>query len=262
MDFLPESINFLNILDVFIVGYLFFLIYKLLKGTIAFNIVIGVILFYAVYWIVTALDMRLLSLLLGKFVSFGALILLIIFQPEIRRFLLMVGSTTLKGRLRFLDRFLGDKDTVENVDFVTNTKTIADAVEKLAKTKTGALIVLANSDVENLVKTGKSLDAELSSTLLENLFFKNAPLHDGAVIIKGDRIAGASIILPVSENRKIDGDLGLRHRAAIGASENTNLVCIVVSEETGQIAMAINGKISRNIGLLELKERVNQYYQN
>lgn len=261
MEFALENISLLNILDVIIVGYLMYLIYKLLKGTIAFNIVIGVIAFYVVYWLVTVLDMKLLSLLLGKFVSFGVLILIIIFQPEIRNFLLMVGNTTLKGRLRFLDRFINHKN--ESLSNQSQAHMIiSDAVTKMAKTKTGALIVLTQSDATHLVNSGTKMNAELNTSLLQNIFFKNAPLHDGAVILKGDKILAASTILPVSENMNLEADLGLRHRAAVGATENTNMVAIIVSEENGEISYAKNGKLMRNVSIEEIKTIIKEFNQN
>lgn len=258
MDFSFENISLLNILDVAIVGYLMYLIYRLLRGTIAFNIVIGVIAFYIVYWLVTVLDMRLLSLLLGKFVSFGVLILIIIFQPELRKFLKMVGSRTLAGRFNFIERFINERSGKE-IKMDEGYLSIIESLDKMSGSKTGALIVLTKSEDEEMLNTGTEINADLNAAMLQNIFFKNSPLHDGAVIVKEDKIIAARVILPVSENQRIDPELGLRHRAALGVTENSNMIALIVSEENGEVSYAKNGRLFRNVSFDELKTVLNEF---
>ncbi len=205
--------------------------------------------------------MTMLSKLLEQFFSIGVLIIVIIFQPEIRKFLLMIGDTTLKGRLRFLDRFINEKDESDTA-FKESCEIIVDAISKMSNTKTGALIVLTNTETDQLVKTGTELNAALNSTLLQNLFFKNAPLHDGAVIVKDNTILAASTILPVSENTHLSTDLGLRHRAALGITENTTMISLVVSEENGELSYAKNGKLFRNVTQEEIKHIIKEFNSN
>lgn len=258
MDFAIGGIRLLDILDVVVVVYLMYLVYRLLKGTVAINIFLGVVVFYILYWLVGFLELELLSILLGNFVSIGVLILIIIFQPEVRRFLLMLGDTTLNTRFEFLDKFLGgNAGSGEDAKLIADT--IWEAVEHLAETKTGALLVLTKKDVPQIVKTGTSLDAKVSAGLLESIFFKNSPLHDGAVILTENKLIAAGCILPVSENQNIPKDLGLRHRAAIGVTENTNLMAIVVSEETGEIAITQNGKYRLNLKQEKVIKNITKY---
>lgn len=236
-------------------------VYRLLKGTVAINIFLGVVVFYVIYWLVGFLELELLGILLGKFVSFGVLILIIIFQPELRRFLLMLGDSTLNSRFAFFEKIMGftsNDDTIaEEV-----AATISEAVEHLSETKTGALLVIAKNEIPQIIKTGTSLEAKVTASLLESIFFKNSPLHDGAVVIQDNRIIAASCILPVSENTKIPKDLGLRHRAAIGVTENTNLIAIVVSEETGELAFMEDGKFRLNLNKEKLIKSIVKYLSN
>lgn len=210
--------------------------------------------------LVRTLEMRLVGLMLGSVAGIGLIGLMVIFQPEIRRFLLMVGDKTLKSRYDFLDKFFKQTgiDTSEHTSRLTDEILIAS--KSLSKDKMGGLMILTKTDVPDLVKTGKVLDAKVTAILLENIFFKNAPLHDGAVVILDDRIIAASCILPVSANQDLPDDLGLRHRAGLGATENTNLLAIMISEENGEISYASEGKIYQNVTLDELRLKVTQYY--
>lgn len=237
-----------------------FRIYKLLKGTIAFNIFIGVLLLYVLWWVVGILDMNLLSLVLGKFVGFGVLILIVIFQPEVRRFLLMLGNSTLKGRLNFLHRFFGNQEMEITKDQYLQADEICAAVKVLSERKIGALIVLSNSiNLEDLSATGTKLDARISSELIQNIFFTNSPLHDGAMIIANRRIHSASSVLPVSHSAGLPNNFGLRHRAAIGVTENMSVAAIVVSEETGAVSFSTKGKLKSNLSISELKGLITSY---
>jgi len=237
-------------------------IYNLVKGTIAFNIFIGAIILYSVYLLVDFLDMNLLSTLLGKFVGYGVLILIILFTPEIRKFLLLLGDTTLKGRLKFLDQFFGDQREEMTSEYESVADEITESSFQLGKSKTGALIVLSYDDIPQITGTGTRIDANVNANLLESIFFKNSPLHDGAAVINKDKILAASCILPVSKKDSISKELGLRHRAAVGMSESHETLSIIVSEETGEVSTASRGKIDRNISPSQLKKSITEYYKN
>lgn len=236
-----------------------YVLYKLLRGTVAFNIFIGVVLLYGIWWLVGILDMNLLSMLLGRFVAFGVIILIIIFQPEVREFLLVLGNTTLKGRLKFLERFFPEDETQLSDAKIANLDAIKKSLKYLSESKTGALLVFSREGLNTIESTGVSVNADISAPMLDSIFFKNSPLHDGAVLISSDKIKAASCILPVSKNRDIEQDLGLRHRAAIGVTENSNALAIIVSEETGEISKAIHGKIKRNISIDKAKKYVSNF---
>jgi len=252
-----------DILDILIVAYLMYKMYSLLKGTIAFNIFIGVLTLYFVWWVVERLDMNLLSLLLGKFVGFGVLILIIIFQPEVRNFLLMLGNTALRGRLSFLKSILGDKWKNDITGDGITVDHITNAFLNMSESKTGALLVFASTNLsESLSDSGVTLNADISQSLIENLFYDKAPLHDGAVLISDNKIKAASVILPVSGNNKLPKKLGLRHRAGVGITEKSNSAAFIVSEETGQISYAFEGKLKHNIAKKEIKKLLNKHLNN
>ena len=188
-------------------------IYRLLRGTIAFNIFIGVVILYGIYWIVNLLEMSLLSMVLDKFVSWGVLLLIIIFQPEVRKFLIVLGDNTIKGRLKVLKNFFGIEDNKLEGD-VQLAEELRDSIFVLSEKRCGALIVIVGNDnLESTIATGIKVDAKISGALIESIFTKDSPLHDGAVIATVDRIVAAKCILPVSENKEIFKGLGLRHRA-------------------------------------------------
>jgi uncharacterized protein (TIGR00159 family) len=245
MDFIDFS--YIDILDILMVTFILYQVYKLIKGTAALNIFIAVILFYVVYLLVKALKMELMSMILGQFIGVGVIALIILFQQEIRRFLLHVGTTYInRSRNSILRRFFSSKDSAKSRTVIAQT--IADACTNMAKKNTGALIVIGHiSSLQIYVETGDIIDAQISVRLLENIFFKNAPLHDGAIIILNNRIYAARCVLPASENMDIPAYFGMRHRAALGITEITDAVVVVVSEETGRISYVENGKIESNI---------------
>ena len=254
------SIDLLDIIDILIFAYLLYQVYKLLRGGLAFNIFIGVVLLYAIWWLVRFLDMDLLSLLLGQFVSVGVIIIIIIFQPEIRRFLLILGNNTLKGRNNVLKRFLGSELDENDASRQKIVHAIQHAMQELSNSKTGALIVLSDiNERSNLVATGIRLDAEISQQLIESIFNKASPLHDGAAIISGNRIIAASCILPLSESPSLPKRSGLRHRSAVGVTENTNHTAFIVSEETGKISYAHNGELKTVKDSIELTRLIMKY---
>ena len=254
------EIRIVAIIDVLITAYLFYFVYKYVKGTVAVNIFIGILIFLVLYFTVKTLEMQYLSLILGSVAGIGLLGVMIIFQPEIRRFLLMVGDKTLKSRYDFVDKFFKQTglDNSENTERLTEE--IIQASAYMSKTKSGGLMILTKNEVPDLVKTGKEIDAKVSSILLENIFFKNAPLHDGAVVILNNKVVAASCILPVSKNQNLADDLGLRHRAGLGATENTDLLAVIISEENGEISYAWSGKIFRNVSQDELRLKVSKYF--
>lgn len=258
IGFLPITIW--DFLDIFIVGYLIFRIYQLLKGSVAFNIFVGMILLYMVWWLVGTLKMDMLSTILTQLVNQGIIIIIIIFQPEVRRFLLLLGNTTLKGQSGFFTKML-DKDPQNREQKQINIEALKGALLKLSKKKLGALIVLADKlNVATYAHSGTILDAELNQQLLESLFQKLSPLHDGAVLISEDRIEAAGCILPLSESTKLPKSAGFRHRAGVGVTEQTSMTSFIVSEETGNISFAKDGKLSRKLTEARLTDLLMEHY--
>lgn len=256
------EIRLLDLLDILLVGTLLYLLYKLVKGTIAFNIFLGLIFIYFFWWGVSALNMKLLSTILGQFIGVGVLALLIVFQQEIRRFLLMIG----RNSMLFNQRFSWDKLFPWNWKIDTERKElnyseVVAACRTLARQRMGALIVLANtSELRNYAASGVELNARVSSKLLETIFNKTSPLHDGAVIIAKNQIKAASCILPVSENDEVPRDLGMRHRSALGISEQTDAITIIISEENGSISVAHQGQFQLKITTRKLTNLLKTYF--
>ena len=260
IGFLP--IRILDLLDIVIVGYLMFLVYKLLRGSVAFNIFIGVLLLYLIYWLVGISDMNLLHQVLGQFVSVGFIILIIIFQPEIRRFLLLLGDTTIKQRSNFFSKLLQRNVEGEGSSNQEQINAIKSSMVKLSKEKTGALIVITqNPNLGSLANSGTRMDAQLTEALLLTIFNKETPLHDGAVVIYNQKILSASCVLPVSDNPNLPRRAGLRHRAAVGITENSDVASFVVSEETGKISYAHQGNLNQNISPEELERLLTLHYK-
>ncbi len=254
------EIRFWDILDVLIVAYLMYVIYKLLRGTRAFNIFIGVVLLYIIYLVVGFLDMKLLSLMLGKFVGFGVIILIIIFQPEVRKFLLVIGNNTLKGRLTFINRFLKTDQPFGESQHEEKIEEVVGALKWLSKQKMGALMVFAKYGVwSDFARQGTPMEASLNQHFIESVFYKNAPLHDGAMIVITGKVQAVKAVLPVSSSKSIAEDLGLRHRAALGMSENSDTLVLIVSEETGEISFAHDSKINRNAHPDRIKQLLVEY---
>lgn len=239
------TIRFLDILDIFLVALLLYQLYRLIKGTVAFNIVIGLFSLYLLWLLVRALNMQLLGSIMGQFIGVGVLALIVVFHPEIRKFLVFIGTNYNVNRILSLDKLFGttkvktiDQDQIDN---------LVDACVSMAKSKTGALIVIAgSSELTDQINTGEKLNAKISSSLIRTIFFKNTPLHDGAIIIKENKIKAAGCILPLTQ-KELDQALGLRHRAAVGITETTDAVVIIVSEERGSISFAKEGEIKRRI---------------
>lgn len=237
MDFL--DIRIIDIVDIVLVAFLLYYLYNLVKGTVAINILVGIIIVYAIYIFTQLLEMELLSKILGGFLGVGMFALIVVFQQEIRKFLLMLGSTNFNARRRFFKKLnLMGKDNGPN----TNVESIIAACKKMSASNTGALIVIQRNNSLDFVKnSGDQMNLEVNQPIIESIFFKNSPLHDGAMIIEENRITATRVILPVTNDRKIPLRFGLRHRAAVGISEKTDAVCLVVSEETGQISYLKDG---------------------
>lgn len=246
MGFIPFT--FIDFIDIVSVAAIMFWIYRMTKGTNAPYILSGIIAIYLLWVVVRTLNMELLSTILGQLISVGVIALIIVFQPELRRFLQMIGMRS--KHLDFIARFLiPDEEKVP-----TDVGSIVTACREMSLTKTGALIVIGrHSDLTLIAEGGITVDAKVSTALLQNIFFKNAPLHDGAVIIKNDRVVAAKCILPVTES-EVPKSYGTRHRAAIGMSEVSDALIVVVSEETGGIAIAQGGQLSRDVDPVRLQQ--------
>ena len=256
------QIRFLDVLDILLVALLIFLLYKLLKGTIAANIFLGLLSVYFLWLAVKAFEMSLLGTILGQFLGVGVILILIVFQQEIRKFLLMIGQRNV-----FFTSFKSKNLLPWNWSFNNapslNYNEILKACGQLAKSHTGAIIVLTKgSELRGFAQSGVHLDADISSKLLIAIFNKESPLHDGAVIIVKNKIRAASCILPVSENNKIPDNLGLRHRASLGIAEISDAISIAVSEENGKIAVALGGELKYDVNLKELRNVLEQNYIN
>lgn len=259
IGFLP--IRIWDILDILIVGYLIYQIYKLLRGSIAFNIFIGVLTLYVVWWLVNQLDMDLLSAVLGQFTSVGVFIIVVIFQQEIRRFLLFLGNSTLRQRSNVIGSLFFNRNWQDSEQRKKQIRSISRALRRMSQKKVGALVVLANNiKLEGIVNAGVPMNASISDLLLESIFSKESPLHDGAVILGDGKIQAAGCILPVSENPNLPSSAGLRHRAAVGISERLNVASLVVSEETGHISLAYDGQLQKNLDEKTLQESLEQHY--
>lgn len=241
----------IDILDISLVALLLFQLYKLIRGTVALKIFFGLFSFIVFWLLVNALGMELLGSILDAVVSVGVIAIIVLFQEEIRNFFLLLGS-----RYKFDKWFSLEKVMAKNQSGMLNIyiNPIVQACENLAKSKTGALIIITNqSELVDIAKTGDLLNANISSPLLESIFFKNSPLHDGAVIINRNKIKAARCILPISHNTDVPKNLGLRHRAGLGVAQSTDAQVIIVSEENGTMSFAQGGKITYNITKDQLK---------
>jgi diadenylate cyclase len=246
------SIRIADIIDVILFAILLYEIYNLIKGTAAIKIFVGIIAVYLIWKVVKAFQMQLLTEILGQFISVGFIALIVVFQPEIRQFLLMLGNTRIiRTHPR---RFLFWKFRITTPVYL-HFDAIVKACQKMAETRTGALIVIARqNELKMYVETGQVIEAKISEALIETIFFKNNPLHDGAMIILGNDIRAARCILPVSGKSDIPGRFGLRHRAAVGITEKSDAVAVIVSEERGNISFSDDGKLVDDVSPSELSK--------
>ncbi|MGB1020535.1 MAG: diadenylate cyclase CdaA [Flavobacteriaceae bacterium] len=239
-DFL--DLSFVDIFDIILVALLLFYLYKLVRGTVAINIFIGIVIIYIIWKLTAALKMDMLSSILGNFISVGFFALIVVFQQEIRKFLLLIGSTNFtnrRGVIRYFN-FLKEK---QNTSLLQLDILVADC-KQMAKNKTGALIVIEQSNNLNfLILAENEVQLELAPQMLETLFFKNGPMHDGAIILRNNKIIATRVILPVSQKEKLPKKYGLRHRAGLGISEKTDALVVVISEQRGSITYIKNGRM-------------------
>ena len=255
MEDIGRYLSLLKTTDLVDVAIIVFLVYKLLslvKSTRAENILKGVGIFLLALWLSTALELRAVSYILSHVVEWGILALIILFQPEIRQILERLGSKN----IRLMRVFRPEKEITEMEKAIDQTVV---ACSELSRTKTGVLMVFErNINLDDIVRTGTELDCTVVSELLKNIFFVKAPMHDGAVIVRHGRIIGGGCMLPLSRNVNLSRDLGMRHRAGIGMSENSDAVVVIVSEETGSISVAIGGMLKRHL----MPETLSQLLRN
>ena len=243
---MPFQIKILDIIDIVLVAFVLFQLYRLIRGTSAFSIFLGIFFIYLTWLLTKTLHMELTSGLLGQVIGVGAIALIIVFQQEVRRFLLVLGNRYMKrSRFHFGRFFASESEGQETPGLIEE---IVRACESMSSKKTGALIVISGrSSLGLFTEGGEILKAKISAELLETIFFKNSPLHDGAVLIESGLILAARCPLPITDQVAIPPHFGMRHRAAVGMSENSDAIVVVVSEETGYITVAISGKIRENI---------------
>ena len=247
------NMSFVDFLDIILVAFLIFFLFRWIRGSSAMTILITVVLMLIVRVIVEALNMKLMSALMGAVVDIGILALIVLFQPEIRHSLFKLGGKggIARNALRLFDRLFGlQEDRLADA----SVREIAEACWEMSDQKEGALIVLTKQNsLEYIIETGDRVDARISKRLILNIFFKNSPLHDGAMVISKKRIKAAGCILPVSHNLDIPKELGLRHRAGLGISQASDAIAIIVSEETGRISVANKGEFRLRLSAEELE---------
>jgi len=249
-------IRLLDVIDIFLVALLLYQLYMFVRGTAALNIIIAIAVIYVFWWIVRALQMELLSLIVGQVIGVGVIAMIIVFQQEIRRFLIMMGARYVDGNKISFERVL-------NMKFETKpslkSKSILKAVMQMSQSKTGALIVIRRkSNLAVYTENAEVLKSNISSRLIISIFNNTSPLHDGAIVVDRDIVVAARVILPVTDKTDLPPEYGLRHRAAIGITEATDSFVIVVSEETGQISTAENGILQKNVGIKMLTQKMEE----
>lgn len=242
MDIFNDLLKFtvVDIIDVILVALLLYYLYRLVKGTVAINIFIGIIIIYGAWRLTDFLNMELLTGIFGGFMKVGIIALIVVFQPEIRKFLLMVGSTNFGRRGKFFQniKFLKSEAADDS-----DVDAVISACNKMSMSKTGALIVFErNNNLDFLSESGDEMNIKVTQPIIESIFFKNSPLHDGAIIVNNNIVKATRVILPVNNEKNIPQRFGLRHRAAIGVTEKTDALALVVSEETGHISYFKDGE--------------------
>lgn len=248
------TFNITDAIDIILVAIMLYQLYKMVKGTAAVNIFVGLALIYVIWIIVRAFELKLLGSILGKFVNVGVIAIMVVFQQEIRKFLLYIGSNEFIKNKNWRNIFTIVKSDSENIHNQLDVDSIISACFNLSETKTGVLIVLSKkSDLKFFVNTGELIDSALTNKMLENIFYKNSPLHDGAVIVKNNRIIAARCVLPVTEKENFPSHFGMRHRAAVGITETTDAIAITVSEQTGAVSLTVNGEINSNLNKDKLR---------
>jgi len=254
------EVSWVDLIDISLVAVLLYQVYKLIRGSLAMNIFLGILSLYLIYLIVRAAQMELLATILGQFMGVGVLAMIILFQPEIRKFLLLIGRTTEINRDDIF-KTITNWRTEHHEDF--DVSQLMEALKTLKATRTGALIVFSRDiELKFYVETGDPLNAEINKRLILSIFNKNSPLHDGALIIYKGKIKAARCVLPVSENDHLPPHFGLRHRSAIGMSEITDTLVLAISEETGRLILARNGVYLRSLKLKQVEQKILEYLHN
>ncbi len=249
--------------DIILVAIMLYQLYKMVKGTAAVNVFIGLALIYIVWIIVRAFELKLLGSILGKFINVGVIAVMVVFQQEIRKFLLYIGSNEFIKNKNWKTIFSFSNSSVATSRFVLDADSVINACFNMSETKTGALIIVSRkSDLKFYVNTGEVVDSALTDKMLENIFYKNSPMHDGAVIIKDNRIIAARCVLPVTEKENFPSHFGMRHRAAVGLTETTDALAITVSEQTGNVSLTVNGEINSNLNRDKLRYLIEKNLKN
>ena len=250
------QLSLADILDILLLALLIYIVFRWIRGTSAMSIFVAIISLYVIRVIVSAFNMRLMTNIMETVLDVGVIAVIVIFQPEIRKFLMRLGSKYMNSRQgkAILDRILGKNRRSANTGNAEAVNDLAQACRRMSEEKTGALIVIGNkASLEEIISTGDRIDAAIHRRLIMNLFFKNSPLHDGALVITGGRITAARCTLPITERTNIPANFGMRHKAAIGITEETDADAIVVSEETGNISFVKGGTVTPIHNINELK---------
>jgi len=240
--------GFKDLLETLIIAFMLYYLYRWIRGTFAIQAALGLLFIILINAAVSILGFSTLNFLLRSILDVGVLAVFIIFQPEIRKLLYNLGQNT--SFSRFFNQSTSD----------TLIEEVVEAVRNLSHSKTGALIVFTKNQLQDLVDAGVKLDARVNSELIQTIFQKDTPLHDGAVIIRDNRIVAASCYLPISQNPNISSVFGTRHRAAVGVSEANNVFVVVVSEETGRISVAKNGALTSGLSIQKLRAEMEEVF--
>ena len=257
------SFGITDAIDILLVAIMLYQLYKMVKGTAAVNVFIGLALIYVVWIIVRAFELKLLGSILGKFINVGVIAVMVVFQQEIRKFLLYIGSNEFIKNRNWKTIFSFSNQSAVSSSFILDADSVINACFNMSESKTGALIIVSRkSDLKFYVNTGEVVDSALTDKMLENIFYKNSPMHDGAVIIKDNRIIAARCVLPVTENENFPSHFGMRHRAAVGLTETTDALAITVSEQTGNVSLTVNGEINSNLNRDKLRYLIEKNLKN
>lgn len=247
------KLTIFDLVDIFLVAIILFQIYRLIRGTAAFSISIAILFIYLFWLVIRALNMELVGALLGQVIGVGVIALIIVFQQEIRRFLIMVGNRYLERSRFSFERILGQEK--KGTGIAREAEEIVRAAESMSSKKTGALIVIGRtSRLDIYADGGEILKARISAELIETIFFKNSPLHDGAVLIEDSLLLAARCPLPITDQISLPGHFGMRHRAAIGVTEHVDALAVVISEESGYISVVDSGIVTENISAHQLRQ--------
>ncbi len=256
------NLSFIDVLDIILVALIIYVVFRWIRGSSAMSIFVAIISLYIARVVVSAFNMRLMSAILGQLLDVGVIALIVIFQPEIRRFLISFGNRYLMeaGQNGFLKKIFGNK--TQTMDSAA-VKEVTEACRSMSEQKTGALIVIPHkTSLDFVIETGDRIDAAINKRLIMNIFFKNSPLHDGAMVMSPSHIIAARCTLPITEKTDIPAHYGMRHKAAIGISEVTDADVIVVSEETGRISFVKGGNITTLGNANELQLMLNNSFSN